>query len=159
VPVRIHAMGTFCNDLRFYSQPETLPELRIGGEYMVPIEALSPFLLPGQVMVSHCEYTLPIEVALKGFKKIYLYRDLREVFVSHARAENDHLERSGQKPISLLEFCQTRGNDLKEVITGVSKWRDHEEVLAVDFADLTSKDEPRRTQLCKKIADYMGWKV
>src|SRR6266567_2981901 len=76
--VRVHAMDMYCNDWRF----EEVTSLK-----NIPITILSRLVLPGQVILSHCGRDPSIVAALRSFKKIYLYRDLRETFVSHTRQE------------------------------------------------------------------------
>lgn len=150
--VRIHAMDTFCNDLRCEE---------LSGIKAVPMTALAPLILPGQIVVSHCSRTAAIEAALRRYKKIYLYRDLREVLVSHARAE---ALASGEDPLmteampSLVEqHCRERGEALKTVIIGASTWRNDPDVLAIDFAELTAADIDRQDALAARFQDFMGW--
>src|ERR1700719_544115 len=82
--VFVHAMDTYCNDWRFHEMARA-EELRLVGNRDIPVTTLSRLVLRGQILVSHCRRTAAIAAALRGFKKIYLYRDLRETFVSHAR--------------------------------------------------------------------------
>ena len=87
-PLPVHAMTTYCTDIRFKIQNNL--DYEISGTYRLPIETISHLVLPGQVMVSHCGYSRDIVAALKKFKKVYLYRDLREVVLSTAKAFNKH---------------------------------------------------------------------
>ena len=146
--VFVHAMNEFCNDWRFADW---------GGLKPIPVTALIPLVLPGQILVSHCGRTPEIEAALVGFKKIYLYRNLREVLVSHTRADADEPVAPDELPEQVARFCRDRGERLVPVIQGASLWRNCPDVLAIDFADLTAPAPARQAAVAGRFAAFMGW--
>jgi hypothetical protein len=146
--VWVHVMDGFCNDRRF---EEWL------GFKTIPVTALAPLVLPGQIIVSHCSRQPANAAALSGFKKIYLYRDLREVLVSHTRADGEDLIPAHEMPARVADFCRDRGEGLKSVIAAVSSWRNHPDVLAIDFADLTAANPCRQDALAARFEAFMGW--
>src|SRR5438105_4540612 len=99
----VHAMDGFCNDWRFAEWSGIKP---------IPVTVLVPLVLPGQILLSHCSREAQLETALAGFKKIYLYRDLREVLVSHTRADGEDLIPADQMPARVVEFCRNHGGNL-----------------------------------------------
>jgi hypothetical protein len=146
--VRVHAMDAVCNDYRVDE---------IAGLKGVPITILSRLVLSGQVIVSHCSRNAAIETALTGFKKIYLYRNLREIFISHARGDAGEPIHPEQLAARVAEFCKRKGTELKAVIEAVSGWRNDRAVFAIDFADLTSPRPARREALAARFEGFMGW--
>jgi hypothetical protein len=153
--IYVHAMDGNCTDWRF-AGADPRP-LKTTSNKLVPITILTRFVLPGQIIVSHCSHSAAIEAALSGFKKIYLYRDLREIFVSKTREESPEPIPRGELAARVAEFCQTHGEGIKHMIEAVSGWRNNKHVLAVDFADLTSSDPRRRDQLAERFEAFMGW--
>jgi hypothetical protein len=156
--VYVHAMDDFCNDTRFKPWGMRVKlKLKVGGIFDIPITLISRLVLPGQIVLSHCGRNLEIETALSCFKKIYLYRELREVIVSHSRAHNKHNMAVKKPQISTMEFCSLEGANLRNVIKAVSQWRNSSNVLAIDFADLTCVDPLRQQRLATRFGDFMGW--
>jgi predicted O-methyltransferase YrrM len=154
--VYVHAMDQSCNDERL--APFGVRNLKVGGLVPIPVTVISRLVLPGQIIVSHCGRNAEIETALVRFRKIYLYRDLREVIVSHARSDSKQSLARGKGPISVIEFCQSRGTQLKAIVEEVAKWRDSSDVLPLDFADLTSADAARVAVVASRFAAFMGWR-
>jgi hypothetical protein len=154
--VYVHAMDAVCNDWRFHEVARA-DEIGLTGNKPIAITVLSRLILPGQVIVSHCSRTPAIEAALAGFKKIYLYRDLREVFVSYAREHSESAIPAEEMPACVAEFCRDRGPEAKLVIEAVSSWRNAPDVMAIDFADLTSPDPACRERLAARFEDFIGW--
>jgi hypothetical protein len=153
--VFVHAMDGVCNDWRFRGAERDDTEM--AGLKRVPITVLAQLLLPGQIIVSHCSRSPETEAALRGFKKVYLYRNLREVLISHARASSDEEIPAGQLATHVARFCRDRGRDLKAVILAAAGWRNQPDVLAVDFADLTTDEPDRRRRVAQRFAAFMDW--
>ncbi len=154
--VYVHAMSMECNDWRFHEVTAT-KDFAPSGIKPIPITILSRLVLPGQIIVSHCGRNPEVEAALSGFKKIYLYRNLREVLVSHTRTDSREPIPPAQLATRVAEFCQRSGNALKHVIETANSWRNDSEVFAVDFADLTSPDPDRQERLAARFEGFMGW--
>ena len=154
--VYVHAMDMECNAWRFHEVTAT-KDFAPSGMKPIPITILSRLVLPGQIIVSHCGRNPEIAAALSGFKKIYLYRDLREVLVSHARANISEPIPPEHLATRVAEFCESSGNALKNVIETVNRWRNDSEVFAVAFADLTSPDPDRQERLAARFEGFMGW--
>src|SRR5260370_807227 len=95
--VQDNAMDGFCSDRRFEEW---------AGFRDIPITALAPLVLPGQIIVSHCSCHPANAAALSGFKKIYLYRDLREVLVSHTRSDVEDLIPAHEMPARVTDFMR-----------------------------------------------------
>lgn len=147
-PIYVHALDERCDDWRF-------PEFK--GTKHVPITILSRLVLPGQIIVSHCSRRPDIAAALGRFKKIYLYRDLREVFVSHARADAAAAIPAGELAARVAAFCRGSGAGLKSMIAAASTWRNDPDVLAIDFADLVSTQPERLEFMAARLERFMGW--
>ena len=153
--VHVHAMDGNCVDLRFEgADPHNR---KATSNKPVPITILSRLVLPGQIIVSHCSHNASIEAALGGFKKIYLYRDLREIFVSKTREESSEAIPREELATRVAQFCQTQGEGIKNMIEAVSGWRNNKHVVAIDFADLTSTNPKRREEVAERLEAFMGW--
>ncbi len=77
--------------------------------------------------------------------------------MSHTRADGEDLIPAHEMPARVAQFCRDRGEGLRSTIDAASSWRNHPDVLAIDFAELTAADRRRQETLAGRFEAFMGW--
>jgi hypothetical protein len=122
----------------------------------------------GQSIVGHIMHCLASRVALDGFRKLFLYRNLRDTMVSWARYDikMDCLRAQvagGTTPLDLPTFCSHLdriGATMHREVTNVIGWRDEPDVLAVRFEELLGDFGKTRQHKCvAAIASHVGFEM
>jgi hypothetical protein len=121
---------------------------------------------PGQSIVGHIKHCLEARVALDRFKRLFLYRNLRDAVVSNARfqirlghevAPDEACARSPLEPHNFAKILAQTGPGLRERFAAVLPWRDEPEVLPVQFEQLLGDRGPaRQHQSAAAIARHLG---
>lgn len=161
---RLHLWASGFSDYRFVS-------IREGREnyfkYSVemPLNDSLKLISPGQFAVSHLECTLQTRHMLKEFKKIYIYRNIRDVIVSHMRFMSD-TGRGGDNefmnlvngPAKMIKYMETP--ILRNIIVTIRDslaWMNDDDTLKVSFEKIygdRGKDEQYKNM--EEICFFLG---
>lgn len=119
----------------------------------LPLDELKNFIHAGQFIVGHIPHSNYARNSLREFKKIFLYRDLRDVAVSHMR----FLSKTGrggdsaaiwreraEDPDKLFLWFRTHGDQIFGMCNDMLNWKTGEEVLKIKFEDVCNKEHFQR---------------
>lgn len=167
VPTGLHFSGDgrMLMDARFATREEARNEF---GRlcHVVPPERVLPLVRPGQHALSHLECTPRVRALLTGFKVVFVYRDLRDAFVSWMRFHRDtgrearwnhiwpaHPDPRGQ----LVAFLREAGGLFGAVCRAMLPWLADPAAFRVRFETLHGDDGPEaQERLCVALAAFLG---
>ena len=154
----IHIAAYGFQDLR-YSSKEFAIFHSAEAMVMVPSEKVLPLVRPGQFLVSHFPCNQEIVQQLKGFKIIFTYRNLRDVFVSLMRwvAKKEGWERWPDGPPKMEYFLEKYGRHYLDNIRIMRDWVLQPHVLCLSFEEIQGDFGVfRQTQTVQRILDYLN---
>jgi hypothetical protein len=166
VPTGFHfsADGLMFMDARFATREEARNEF---GRlcHAVPIERALPLVLAGQHAVSHLECTPHTRKLLSGFKVVFVYRDLRDAFVSWLRFHADTgrearwnwiWPRYPNKQEQLAVFLREAGALFFGLCRAMQPWFADSSTFPVRFETLHGDDGPEpQARLCRELAAFL----
>jgi len=164
VATGVHVDEQRFTDYRFASpQQARKDDPRLYSE--MPLRHSLLFLLPGQFTVGHLPCTPSVIQALTPFRKLMVYRDLRDAVVSWMRFVTD-TGRGGQRaaswrdlpddPEKLVRMLDVSGPQYFETVRPMLAWRDHSDVFPVAFEVLLGdRGEAARFGCIAELAEFL----
>ena len=161
----LHVSPTFLTDYR---------ALSIAGKrgsyqdrtFLLPIDTSAMLVAGGQFVVGHLPFGPGTRQALRGFRKLFLHRNLVDATVSHMRfmietgraAPGADWAAMAPSPDQLLAFLRDKGAELFEgSYRPLMGWLDDPEVFAIAFDTLAGGgDDPARAERLRALAGYLA---
>ena len=162
----LHLSQTFLTDYRRLSIADKRGKSFEDHLFHLPIETSAILVGEGQFVVGHLHAETRARVALFGFRKLFLYRNLVDSTLSHMR----FLIEAGRAPVDAawatmeaspdqaLAFLADKGAELVEgSYRPLLGWLDDADVFAISFETLAGDiaDETRAARL-RELAAFLG---
>jgi len=123
------------------------------------------FIEEGQFAVGHLRHTANMKLLLKQFKKIFLYRNLREVFVSHMRfvcdTERDQeytkpFRNLPDGPEKIMKHMKIYKNFLIGETHHIIGWLNEDDVLKISFEDIYGdKGKDKQKKIIHEVCQFL----
>jgi hypothetical protein len=125
---------------------------------------LATMIRPGQFVVGHLPYNEDVKSGFSDFRKIFLYRNLRDSIVSYMRFTAKKNIPGYEKwsslpntPNKLLEFLKMGAQDFFKIASPMVEWLNDDEVLSICFEELLGDNGKEKQQIViKKIIEFIG---
>jgi hypothetical protein len=164
VPTGLHLSANGLTDYRFATRDEARREYS-RFNHPVPLARALPLVRPGQYAVGHLECTPAVRAHLSGFKVVFIYRDLRDAFVSWLRfhrdtGREDHLNwiwaEHPDPREQLVLFLRAMGETFFETCGWLLPWYSDPAAFPVRFETLHGDDGPAaRERACRELAAFL----
>ena len=163
IDTEIHAHSVGFDDYRGKSLREKR-ELYSQYNIRLPLGETLSHVRPGQFLVGHFSHNVETVSALQDFKKIFCFRNLRDVLISHMRFMQIP-GRGGAAPWrdmpdgpdKMLRYCASIGNNLAASIHAVIPWHCEPSVFKVCFETLMGDRGSQEVDRCiQELIVFLG---
>jgi len=165
VPAGVHVDERGFTDYRFASFQQARHDYR-HLDVEMPLRQTLLFLLPGQFVVGHLPCTPSVLQTLIPFRKLFVYRDLREGVVSFMRFISD-AGRGGERmaswsglpdgPDKLVRMLEVSGQEYFDMVRPMLPWRGREDAFPVAFEMLLGdRGQQAQSDCVARLAEFLG---
>ncbi len=150
-PTDLHLASEHLTDYRGLSREVARSTDYLNHIVALPLPKALALIRPGQFAVGHLECTEEIRRLLQPFKKIFVFRDLRDALVSYMRFLAD-TQRGGARtlelkdlpdgPSKMLRFLESSEHVFVDATRSILDWRHTAEVFPIRFETLYGDQGP-----------------
>lgn len=167
IDLEIHAGPTVFDDYRGLSVEEKRDNPQKYRIHHFPIEQLTPLIRSGQFIVGHLPSTTSVFQAIQNFKRVFIYRDLRDCLVSDMRfliktgrpgPGKEIWGEMGTGPNQFREYLRTRGKWMMYALhKKIIPWVQVPNTLALSYETLQGDHGTENQQVqIDKLIQYLG---
>ena len=160
-PTSIHVSLDHIEDYRYASLKDANMVRRF-----ISIDTVVKLVTSGQFIAGHIPYCLQSKIVLKNYKKIFIYRNLRDLLVSALRSAfvigwNDNniiqIKNLDNKQKQLEKFLELEGLRRAEEMESISKWIDEDDVLKISFEEIYGDyGLDKQMSAINSVSDFLG---